>query len=275
VLTSRAGLKDGFQKRRFVSLQQRVGSANAIISNLDVVDIHQCRQLLEGFEGALKGIWHVAMVLQDSLFDNMTEVKWRTCIDIKKKAFENLDEVSRQMCVSLDVFCGFSSISSLFGNAGQSNYSYGNSSMETMVLNRRLLLPFEKSCVIQWGAIGNVGFVSKNLDMRVADAMDVDIQNIDVSLASIHDILGSNAPVISSFLEKKLQLSHNNVSFRGWLLNLLGVSEDKCSDREMTLGRLGMDSLQSVEVKVKLSKYGMEKTAKEISNLKLSDIWDM
>ncbi len=81
-----------------------------------------------------------------------------------------------------------------------------------------------------------------------------------------------------------------NVNVRSWLLNLLGVSEEKCAaaKNELTLSKLGIDSLQSVEVKVKISKHGVEKTLKEIGrkkkyiyiyiyiyNVKLSEIWDL
>ena len=84
------------------------------ISKHDVVNPEQCRQLLASAGSALKGVWHVAMVLQDTLFNNMSPDKWDLCNDVKVAGLKNLDEMTAG--AELDAFVAFSSVSSLFGN---------------------------------------------------------------------------------------------------------------------------------------------------------------
>lgn len=280
VLTSRSGIKDGWQRRRYEQLQKKMGK-NLIISHLNVVDITESQKLIQLFGDDIKGIWHVAMVLQDTLFENMTDKQWDLCVSTKQIAFQNLSEATRDL--DLDVFCGFSSISSLMGNVGQSNYSYGNCAMESLIVDRskhrdeeNKMYRSKKDLVIQWGAIGNVGFVSKNFvgDDSMELDMEVEVQNIDLCLDNIHHMLGSEEPVISSYLKKRETVDTNTTTFREWILNLLGVEEEK-ANKSWTFSDLGMDSLQTVEVKNKLSKYGVEKTTKEISGMTIGDIWDI
>jgi hypothetical protein len=109
------------QRYRVDALESQYGRASAAsaagleVSPLDVVDEAQCAELAA--RPALKGVWHVAMVLKDTLFKNMTAEKWAAVNDVKVAGIENLDKATRGM--ALDAFVAFSSVSSLFGNVGQ------------------------------------------------------------------------------------------------------------------------------------------------------------
>ena len=131
----------------------------------------------QGDNRDITGIWHLSMVLRDALYLNMSKEQWYsvirlfimegvynrlffyrdTCVQAKVHAAELLDKYSRLYAPTLKTFVMFSSISSLYGNGGQTNYAYANACMEVLGLKR-------KSCglpatVICWGRIGNVGWV--------------------------------------------------------------------------------------------------------------------
>ena len=77
------------------------------------------------------------------------------CVRAKVNAAELLDKYSRIFAPNLKSFVMFSSISSLYGNAGQTNYAYANACMEVLALKRKNSgLPCRVIC---WGRIGNVG----------------------------------------------------------------------------------------------------------------------
>lgn len=101
------------------------------------------------------GIFNLAVVLRDALFENLQVVDFETVILPKVNGTRNLDVVSRKSCPSLDLFVVFSSIASSRGNASQSNYGLANSAIEKIIERRHTAgLP---GLAIQWGVIGDVG----------------------------------------------------------------------------------------------------------------------
>ena len=77
-------------------------------------------------------------MLKDSLLENQTEKMFQAVCEPKVTGTINLDLVTRKLCKeTLDWFVVFSSISSGYGNAGQSNYGFANSSMERIIEQRR------------------------------------------------------------------------------------------------------------------------------------------
>lgn len=63
----------------------------------------------------------MTLVLADALFMNQTESSFQVVAESKMKAFEVFSNSVN--IASLEFFVGFSSISGLFGNVGQSNYA--------------------------------------------------------------------------------------------------------------------------------------------------------
>lgn len=71
-----------------------------------------------------------------------------------------LDHISRKVCPNLEYFVIFSSVSSGFGNTGQTNYGLANSVCER-ICEKRCASGFP-ALVIQWGAVDDVGMMKNS-----------------------------------------------------------------------------------------------------------------
>ena len=75
--------------------------------------------------------------MKDGLIESQTKESFQAVCSPKVNGTHNLDIVTRELCnKTLDWFVAFSSISSGRGNAGQSNYGFGNSVMERICEKR-------------------------------------------------------------------------------------------------------------------------------------------
>lgn len=88
--------------------------------------------------GRLDGVIHSAGVLRDSLIVNKTDAEAREVFRAKVDAVVNLDEVTRQD--SLEFFAVFSSLASILGNLGQSDYAAANSFLDAFADHRNGLV---------------------------------------------------------------------------------------------------------------------------------------
>jgi fatty acid synthase, animal type len=83
------------------------------------------------------GVFHLAAVLQDSLFEKMTVEMFEQVVKVKCTGAEKFDKITRILCTeTLDHFVVFSSVSCGRGNVGQTNYGYANSTMERICEQR-------------------------------------------------------------------------------------------------------------------------------------------
>jgi acyl transferase domain-containing protein/acyl carrier protein len=123
------------------------------------------RLLAEVRAGAvpLKGIFHLAMVIDDAPMGALTRERMRSVIAPKALGAWMLHEGTRDM--KLDCFVMFSSVSSIFGNPAQSNYSAANAFLDSLAHHRQSLgLP---ALAVNWGVLGGEGYVARN--ERVAE----------------------------------------------------------------------------------------------------------
>jgi len=264
LLSRSSELKSGYQRRKLSKFKElEVVQCNVF----DQDDVKTC--LLR--ESNLTGIWHLAMLLQDALLTKMTKEQWDTCVQTKADAATYLDRYSRLYSPHLETFVMFSSISSLYGNAGQTNYAYGNACMEVIAYQRHLQqLPALAIC---WGRIGNVGYVSNRgkvtTDQRVVD------QHIDSCLHDLHVMLNLNCPVVSCYKQGDYHSDSTSngskISCLENILRVLGLDSNKVSNSD-SLSDLGIDSLQVVTIKSILKNKGIDKDVKEIYDIKVSDL---
>jgi acyl transferase domain-containing protein/SAM-dependent methyltransferase/acyl carrier protein len=111
----------------------------------------------------LRGVFHLAMAIDDAVLSKLNRDRMATVIGPKALGAWLLHEATRDM--SLDCFVLFSSVSSIFGNPAQGNYGAANAFLDSLAHHRRALgLP---SLTINWGVLGGEGYVARN--ERVAE----------------------------------------------------------------------------------------------------------
>jgi acyl transferase domain-containing protein/NADPH:quinone reductase-like Zn-dependent oxidoreductase/SAM-dependent methyltransferase/acyl carrier protein len=114
----------------------------------------------------LRGVFHLAMVIDDAVLAQLNRERMAAVIGPKALGAWLLHQATRDM--HLDCFVMFSSISSIFGNPAQGNYSAANAFLDSLAHHRRALgLP---ALTINWGVLGGEGYVARN--KRVAEFLE-------------------------------------------------------------------------------------------------------
>lgn len=292
ILCSRSGIRTGYQLKK-INYLQTFFAAQIFTSKLNITKENECEELIRNSALPIGGIFHLAAVLGDSLFENQTAELFHEVVEIKHHGTKYLDHFTRKYAQkTLDYFVVFSSISCGRGNAGQTNYGYANATMERICeqrqkdglpgwrnpsnFDRQSFSSIFLGLAIQWGAIGDVGMVIENLGSNdtvvggtLPQRMASCLETIDYFLQQAEDL-----PVVSSYvLAEKIQKStgsnENTASLIETIANILGISDASTMSSDSTLADLGLDSLGSVEIKQLLEqKYSISlANSKEIQQL--------
>ena len=134
VLTSRTPTVN----TRFVEDMKRRYEAVVETMSLDITSRQSLENVLKAITATLPrigGVVNGAMVLEDELFANMTLENFNRVTAPKVLGTQLLDEAFHD--TSLDFFIVTSSIASVIGWTGQSNYSAANEWMTSLAYNRR------------------------------------------------------------------------------------------------------------------------------------------
>jgi acyl transferase domain-containing protein/acyl carrier protein len=124
-------------------------------------EVAQCLQQIRSSHPPLRGIIHAAGVLDDGLLLQQTWERFNRVIAPKLAGAWNLHTLTQDL--PLDFFVCFSSIASLIGSVGQSNYAAANAFMDALASYRRGLgLP---GLTINWGPWAETGMAA-NLGSR-------------------------------------------------------------------------------------------------------------
>lgn len=165
ILISRSGPVSGEAMEAIGRLKKQ--GVNILATACDVCDREALSSLLTEIAETfppLKGIVHAATVINDGLINNMDADQLRSVLEPKVLGAYNLHELTAQL--PLDYFILFSSATTLFGNPGQANYVAANACLDALANSRRDNgLP--ATCV-RWGAIEDVGFLSRNKEIKEA-----------------------------------------------------------------------------------------------------------
>ncbi|XP_012234475.2 fatty acid synthase [Linepithema humile] len=279
VLTSRTGVKTGYQRKR-VDLWKSYGVNVLIITGADASNRKDCEFILKSAEkqGPVDAIFNLAVVLKDSICKNQTRESFEASFKAKAWSTRTLDELSRKLCPQLQQFVVFSSASCGRGNAGQTNYGMANSVMERICEKRAADgLP---ALAIQWGAIGEVGLVAEwqdsNKELVIGGKLQ---QKVSSCLQKLEDFLLQNRPVVTSMVvaEKRVD-AHDAIDVVDTVANIMGVKDLNSVAQNVSLTELGMDSAMAVEIKQTLEReFDIFLTAQDIRNLnfaKLAEIRD-
>jgi NADPH:quinone reductase-like Zn-dependent oxidoreductase/acyl carrier protein len=130
----------------------------AAVDVADAAALGRYLATLDSGEAPLKGVFHVAMVIDDGLARDLDRGRIEAVLRPKVAGAHNLDRLTRRF--DLDCFVLFSSATVLVGNPGQANYVAANAYLEGLAQRRRAEgLP---ALAVSWGAIGDVGYLARN-----------------------------------------------------------------------------------------------------------------
>ncbi len=164
VLTSRSGPATPEAENFLAKLRGRGVDVQVVLA--DAGSPEDVQRLLAEISSAghpLKGVFHLAMVIDDAPLASLTRERMRTALAPKAYGAWLLHKGTLDM--ELDCFVMFSSVSSIFGNSAQGNYAAANAFLDSLAHHRRTIgLP---ALAINWGALGGEGYVARN--ERVAE----------------------------------------------------------------------------------------------------------
>ncbi len=158
VLTGRSSQPRAAAAAAIAQLQQ--SGVQVTLLPADITQPAEVRRVLETITRKLpplRGVIHSAMVLEDKLLVDLDRATLERVLRPKVLGGWNLHHETRHL--PLDMFVLFSSLSSVFGHAGQANYSAANALLDSLAYYRRAQgLP---ATVINWGHLGEVGYLAE------------------------------------------------------------------------------------------------------------------
>ncbi|NLR95698.1 SDR family NAD(P)-dependent oxidoreductase [Rhizobium sp. P38BS-XIX] len=161
-LSSRRGEADAETKKAMDDWAKR--GVIASLHACDITDEAATEALLASLrtKGALKGIVHAAMVLDDALLANLTPERNRPVLQVKMRGADILDRLTQKD--QLDLFLLFSSATTMLGNPGQANYVAANGYLEGLARTRRAA--GKPALAVGFGAIADKGFLARNIEVN-------------------------------------------------------------------------------------------------------------
>lgn len=153
---SRSGAQSKEAQDTVAWLHERGAETFIFKANVDRLD--EVQPVIDNLRDNLGGIFQAAMVLRDGPFGQMTAADWKACVHPKTLGTSNLHVASQG--IDLDFFVSFSSMSSVIGSAGQSNYSAANSYIDALMAHRRA--KGLAGTTMNVGVVGDVGAVAED-----------------------------------------------------------------------------------------------------------------
>ncbi len=142
----------------------------------------------------LRGVVHAAMVLEDALLVNLDRDRIDRVLAPKVSGTWNLH--TQTMGRPLDFFVMFSSLSSVFGHAGQASYAAANAFLDALAWHRRAGgMP---ALTVNWGYLGEVGYLAQRAELG--------------ERLERQGVLSFTVPEALAALEKAMQREHVQVS---------------------------------------------------------------
>ncbi|KAI5922046.1 hypothetical protein F4810DRAFT_303598 [Camillea tinctor] len=165
-LLSRSGPENN-EKAQELTQECMVRGANVKVYKCDARDSTAVAQVFHDIREndimpPIRGIINGAMVLRDSLFENMSFADWQAVTNTKLASSWNLHNQTLDSNEPLDFFILLSSASGISGNRGQSNYAASSAFQDAFARHRRALgLP---ATTLDLGMIESAGYVADNAD---------------------------------------------------------------------------------------------------------------
>jgi NAD(P)-dependent dehydrogenase (short-subunit alcohol dehydrogenase family)/acyl carrier protein len=159
VLTSRNGASTPEAVTFLLQLRGRGVEVRVVLADVGAsADVTGLLSGIAASDRPLLGVFHLAMAIDDAPLATLTRERMCGVLAPKARGAWLLHEGTKEL--KLDCFVMFSSVSSIFGNAGQANYAAANAVLDSLAHYRRGIgLP---ALVINWGALGGEGYVARN-----------------------------------------------------------------------------------------------------------------
>ncbi|KAL2729284.1 fatty acid synthase-like [Vespula maculifrons] len=277
VITSRNGLKNGYQQMR-IKRWESYGVNIKILVGLDASKREDCEVIVKSAidGGPVDGIFNLAVSLKDGICRNQTIQTFEESFKGKAWATKRLDEVTRKLCPDLRHFVVFSSVSCGRGNAGQTNYGMANSVMERICEKR--IEEGLSGLAIQWGVIGDVGLVAdmqnNDKDLVIGGTLQ---QKITSCLEELNRFLVQDKPIVASMIVAEKRSSSDSVdNIVDTVLKIMCIKDLKTISQHISLAELGMDSMMGIEIKQTLEReYEIYLNAEDIRSLNFAKLLEM
>ncbi|MEU3641892.1 type I polyketide synthase [Lentzea sp. NPDC034063] len=245
VLASRHGVEPAWAKE----LPCAVTAVSCDVSDRAAVDL-----LVKSCDPPLRGVFHLAGVLDDGLVDAMTPERMDAVLAPKVDGGWNLHEATAHL--DLSAFVLYSSCTGILGRPGQSNYSAANAVLDALARHRVAKgLPGQS---LAWG-LWQAG-MGADLAADSTAAMSA-----EVGIAALDRALRTQAPLLVPFLREPpapvtATWSDVGSGIRAELAAVLGYPDPAAVPDDKEFGELGFDSLTALQLRNRIN---------EVTGLKL------
>lgn len=162
VLSGRRDRPDEAAERRIQGLRDLGAEVSYLRADItSPSEVSQTMRTIDHSMPPLRGVFHTAMVLEDRLLHDLDRRTLARVLEPKVLGGWNLHQATVDR--KLDHFVLFSSLSSVFGHAGQANYAAANAFLDSLTHYRRAVgLP---AVVINWGHVGEAGYLAERAEL--------------------------------------------------------------------------------------------------------------
>ena len=181
LLLSRSGRVHSSDQLKLLRLQH--DDIDVVTRAVDASDMHQLTTCLDSYlesHPPVSGVFHTAMLLRDGLVHSLQPKDIEESLSVKVTAGWNLHTYFASK-PRLDLFVVFSSVASLIGNLGQSNYSIGNTFLEGLIASRRASGQAGTALIL--GGVYDAGAVARNASILNESLRSQMVSKSDVLLA--------------------------------------------------------------------------------------------
>ncbi|KAJ5595529.1 uncharacterized protein N7459_001737 [Penicillium hispanicum] len=204
ILLSRSTARDSAKElvRDLEELGVRVATPPCDVSDLNSLRcaLSECSAVgMPPVKGCIQG----AMVLRDSTFANMTVDDYYVALRPK---FDGSWNLHNELPKDLDFFILLSSISTIVGNRGQSNYNMGNTFQDGLARYR--VLNGLKATALDLGMVLSVGYVAENDSDLINHLRDVGVEPMreEEFLSILDELCNPNLPATIPLTKSQISL---------------------------------------------------------------------
>lgn len=205
ILTGRSAL-DGEKLQDFNRLKDSIKDHSSV--EYFVLDINDQTRLVTFFSeitqkyGEINGVIHSAGLIRDNYFHLKTSEEFQKVLSPKVDALEAIDELTKHQ--PLDFFITFSSLSSVFGNLGQGDYSAANGFMDRFACVRQALVSKGerrgKTVSINWPLWQSGGMQIQESELKqLMRTTGMVPMPTELGVRALHDALSLDMPQIAVF----------------------------------------------------------------------------